>query len=195
MMLNDTYGDCTVAGVGHVIVAANADVDASDVVPTDDEIKTQYFALTGGQDSGCVEADVLKAWYTTGLFGGTNKIAGYVPCDKTLKEMHCSIAMYGASYVGVQLPESAQEQFGNGQPWTVVPGSPIEGGHCIIFVGYDQKYLYAVTWGGIVAVSYPWWHAYGDEAWAVIPQAFAEKGADAIGIDLKTLQADLHALR
>lgn len=194
MMLNDQLGDCTMAGVGHVIVASDAEVVENDAIPTDAQIRAQYFAFTGGQDAGCVEADVLREWYQHGLFGGENKIAGYVRCDRTTNEVHVAIALYGACYVGVQCPSSAQEQFEAGEPWVVVPGSPVEGGHCIVFVGYDAEYLYAVTWGGIAKVSYPWWSKYGDEAWAVIPQAFVEKGAGPL-VDLATLQADLNTLR
>jgi hypothetical protein len=193
MALNDSLGDCTVAGVVHIEVAANADVSEHDTIPTDDEIKTQYFAFTGGQDTGCVEADVLQAWYRNGLFGrDENKIGGYVRCDRSNNEVHNAIAQFGACYVGVQCPASAQEQFEAGEPWTVVPDSPIEGGHCIVFVGYDANYLYAVTWGGIAKVSYPWWTTYGDEAWAVIPQAFVEKGG--YHLDIASLRADLDSL-
>ena len=216
MFLNDEYGDCTIAGVGHVIVAANAEVSEHDAVPTDPEIQQQYFALTGGQDTGCVEADVLHTWYRVGLFtandGGIlhdveddltellehpkrmSKIAGYAPVGA--EDMVCiqkAIELFGHCYVGVQCPQSAQEQFAAHQPWTVVPGSPIEGGHRILYVGYDHEYLYAVTWGDLVAVTYDWHDAFCDEAWAVIPQAFVEKGAGPT-VDITQLQADLNAL-
>jgi hypothetical protein len=216
MMLNDTYGDCTIAGVGHIIVAANAEVDERDAVPDDAEIKAQYFALTGGEDTGCVEADVLHTWYRVGLFtakdGGVlhdieddlvelvrhpkrmSKIAGYAPVSaQNITDIHNAIDLFGHCYVGVQCPQSAQEQFQDGQPWTVVPGSPIIGGHCIVFVGYDSNYLYAVTWGSTAAVSYPWWANYGDESWVVIPQEFVEAGQSAT-VDIDALRADIDAL-
>jgi hypothetical protein len=201
MMLNDTYGDCTIAGAGHMIVAANALVNGSDPIPTDPEIQQEYFAETGGPDSGCVEADVLKNWYTRGLFQmntgnvcSTNKIAGYAPVNpQSIRDVQQAIAFYGGCYIGVQLPQSAQQQFGEDDQWTVVPGSPIEGGHCILYVAYDAHNLYAVTWGAVIAVAYPWHAAYCDEAWAVVPQAFVEAGHGPT-LDLKSLQSDISQL-
>src|SRR5664279_3119373 len=96
MMLNDTYGDCTVAGVGHAIQAFNVEVNEHDSVPTDHDIEATYFHLTGGSDSGCVEADVLQEWHRNGLFG--HKIAGYAPVEHgDLTGFHQAIAFYGAA--------------------------------------------------------------------------------------------------
>lgn len=187
---NDQYGDCTVAGAAHMVAGWNAEVHEADAVPSVTDVVDTYFELTTGEDSGLVEHTVLQEWYSTGLWG--NRIAGYAPVDpKDLTALHQAIAFYGAAYVGVQLPQSAQTQFGAGQPWAVEPGSPILGGHCIVFVGYDAKALYAVSWGAVVEVTYPWWATYGDEAWAVLPDEFVRAGHDAPGIDLVSLRADL----
>jgi hypothetical protein len=188
---NDQVGDCTLAGACHVIVAANAQVAMSDPVPADTEVIDQYYAITGGQDTGCVEADVLKLWHTKGLFGG-NKIAGYAPVNpRDVTAIKQAIAFYGAAYIGVALPQSAQQQFGAGQPWTVVPGSPILGGHCIVLVGYDTTYVQAVTWGAVVNVTWEWLGKYCDEAWAILTREIVEAGYDALHIDLTELRADL----
>lgn len=193
MMLNDTYGDCTVAGVGHVIVAANAQVNGCDPVPTDAQIKDAYFALTGGQDSGCVELNVLRTWSTDGLFG--NKIAGFAPvAAHKLLDVHSAVAYFGSTYIGVSLPNSAQRQFANGEPWAITPEDQIEGGHCVVIVGYDANYLYAVTWGNIVSITYPWFARYCDEAWAVIPQAYREAGKGPM-VDFDSLTRDINSLQ
>lgn len=190
MMDNDRLGCCTISGAGHVIVAANTEVGESDPIPSDPEIQSQYFAITGGADEGCVEADVLQLWHQSGLFGD-NRIAGYAPVNPAdLVGLHQAIAFYGSAYIGVALPQSAMDQFQAGQDWTVVPGSPIEGGHCIVLVGYNQQTVQAVTWGAVVNISYPWIARYMDEAWCVIPQAFAEAGRGP-SLDLAALQADL----
>lgn len=193
MLGNDTVGDCTIAGAGHLILAADAEVGEHDPAPDTPQAKAQYFAITGGQDTGCVEADVLKLWYRAGLFSPANRVAGYAPVDpRDVTAVHQAIDLYGAAYIGVQLPESAQQQFADGEPWTVDPDSPIEGGHCIVLVGYDQQYVQAVTWGAVVNVAYPWLAEFMEECWAVIPQAFVEAGHDAVDrLDLAALQADL----
>jgi hypothetical protein len=192
MMLNDTFGDCTVAGVGHAIEAWNAEAGTHDAIPSDPQIKQTYFDLTGGTDSGCVEANVLQTWHRDGLFGQT--IAGYAPVDTgNVERFQQAVAFYGGAYLGVACPQSAQEQFAAGQTWTVVPGSPIEGGHCILAVGYDHAAVQCVTWGGVANVSYPWLAKYMTETWAILSHEFVEAGKGP-RLDLAALQADLAAL-
>lgn len=192
MMDNDRLGCCTVSGVGHAIIAWNEEVSQADMVPTDDQVESTYFALTGGADAGCVEADVLRHWHTKGLFGHT--IAGYAPVEThDFVGLQQAIAFYGAAYLGVALPESAQEQFQSGAAWTVVPGSPIEGGHCILAVGYNHEYVQCVTWGGVVNVAYPWLAHYLTETWAIISHQFVKAGHGP-SLDLATLQADIKSI-
>ena len=187
---NDRLGCCTIAGVDHLIAAWNAELNETDPRPTDAEIQSTYFSITGGQDTGCVEADVLKLWQTKGLFG--NKIAAYAPVHpQNIIELHQAIAFYGGAYLGIACPASAQEQFQAGQPWTYVPGSPIEGGHCIDAVGFTSTSLICVTWGALVEVTYGFMAHFASEAWAVVSQELVEKGSDNFNLDLKTLQADL----
>lgn len=190
---NDQYGDCVMAGAAHALMAWNVEVKESDPIPAEQAVVDQYLALTGGQDSGLVIADTLQHWHTDGLFGG-NRIAGYAPVNvRSIPDIHMAIAFYGVCKVGIACPESAEEQFAAGKPWTPVPGSPILGGHDIELVAYDAHYLYAVTWGAVVAVSYPFAAAYADEGWAMIPQAFVEAGRGP-ALDLAALKADMGSL-
>jgi len=194
MLDNDTLGCCTISGAGHAIMAWDTEVARQDTPPDDAEVKSQYFAITGGADTGCVEANVLALWQGSGLFGD-NKIAGYAPVNvQRITDIQQAIAFYGCAYIGVALPASAQEQFSANQPWTVVPGSKILGGHCVVLVGYDDHYATAVTWGATVEVSYPWLAKYMDECWAVISQEFVEAGRGP-ALDLASLQADLQDMQ
>lgn len=187
---NDRLGCCTVAGVDHLIAAWNATYGQNDPRPTDAEIESTYFSLTGGADSGCVEADVLKTWKTDGLFG--NQIAAYVPVKpRSILEIHQSIAFYGGVYLGIACPASMQQQFAAGKPITYVPGSPIEGGHCIDGIGYTHDGILCVTWGQVVEVKYSFLAHYATEAWAILSHELVTKGGNQLGIDLKTLRADL----
>jgi hypothetical protein len=187
-------GDCVVAGAVHTIMASNVEVQRLDAVPTSDQAVEQYFSLTGGADTGLNESQVLSTWRSRGLFGG-NRISAYCPVETDqLGHVHSAVSLYGMCFLGVQVPESAQEQFANGEPWTVVPNSPIMGGHCIVVVGYDPHYLYAVSWGAVVPITYPWWSAYVDEAYAIITEEVAEAGDGPTGLNLAALQADLDAI-
>ena len=72
------------------------------------------------------------------------------------------------------------------------PSGPVIGGHCIPIIAYDSTYLYAITWGSVVAISYPAWAFMAQEAWAVISGELA--AGDGHGINLAALQADLSKL-
>ena len=37
----------------------------------------------------------------------------------------------------------------------------------MLLAGYDADWLYAVSWGAVRRMSWGFWHAYADEAWAL----------------------------
>ncbi len=188
---NDKFGDCTIAGVAHLITAWNRLFGQRDVVPTELEIDNVYFKLTGGKDTGLVEANVLSTWQKIGLFG--QKIAGYAPVKKTdMTAVKQAIAFYGGCYLGIECPESAQQQFEEGRPWTYIPGSPVEGGHCIVALGFTRAGdLECATWGGIVLVTPGFLKRFLEEAWVILPHQLVEAKKDSLGLELAELQADL----
>jgi hypothetical protein len=200
---NDTLGDCTIAGADHVIAAENALLDTSDPRPSLTILEAQYNVLSPN-NQGCVIATVLQTWRSSGLFQmptGTNTIGQYAPFDqRSTSEFRQVIAFLGTAYLGIACPESAQQQFAKqlktGQlvPWTVVPGSPVEGGHCIVAVGYTTDGPLCVTWGGIVLVTWDFVKKYCDEGWALISQALDQTGTDTLGLDLAQLDTDLDSL-
>ena len=188
---NDRIGCCTISGVAHLLEAWDVEVDEHDAIPSEPVIEAEYFKLTGGEDAGLNEADVLKTWQVDGLFG--EKIAAYAPVNpRHLLELHQAVAFYGGCYLGIECPQSAQEQFGAGEPWTYVEGSPIEGGHCVVALGYGPNGgLHCATWGGIAVLEASFLAHFLDESWVILPHQMIEARKDALGIDLATLQADL----
>jgi hypothetical protein len=200
---NDTLGDCTIAGADHVIAAENALLGTSDARPALSVLEAQYNVLSPN-DQGCVIATVLQTWRSQGLFqmpSGPNKITQYAPFNQRSKtEFLQVIAFTGNAYIGIACPQSAQQQFAKqvqtGQlvPWTVVKGSPIAGGHCIVAVGYTTEGLLCVSWGGVVLVTWAFITKYCDEGWALLTEELAEKGGDTLGLDTAQLDADLDAL-
>ena len=187
---NDRLGDCTYAGVDHLNRAWNTLTGESDRLPTETQIEAAYFKETGGEDTGCVEADVLKRWHTQGLFG--EKIAGYAPVNpRDLLQLHQAVAFYGGCYLGIECPSSAQEQFARNEPWTY-EGSEVEGGHCVVALGYGPNGgLHCATWGGIAVLEASFLAHYLDEAWCILPNQMVEANGDALGLNLAALQADL----
>jgi hypothetical protein len=190
---NDKYGDCTMAAAAHLIQSWNAETGEPLPVPSEDQVVAQYLKLSGGQDSGLVESQVLKHWMAAGLW--RHRIVGYAPVNvHSLDLLKQAIAFFGGVYVGIQVPANAQDQFRAGHPWTLDPGwqqQPIEGGHAVPLLGYDDQYLYAITWGAVQPMAWDWWSTYGDEAWAILSAEFSRAGR-VNGIDVATLQADLN---
>lgn len=194
---NDEWGDCTIAGVAHLLAAWDTLVDSTKIpVPTSAKVVALYEKLTGSKTApgpGLNEATLLSQWRSKGLFG--NKIDAYVPVDyKNIVELQQAIAFYGAAYLGIACPESAQQQFQENQPWTYVPGSPVEGGHCIVALGYTQTAVLCATWGGIAEVTYPFLSHFLDEAYAIISEEYVEAKKTPM-LDLAVLQQDLDNLQ
>lgn len=188
---NDIEGDCTIAGVDHLLRGWNAQYPLEQVVPpSEEEIGRTYRTLSGGEDTGLVEASVLRTWMLDGLFG--TKIAGYAPIDpRNLLTIHQSIAFYGGAYLGILCPRSAQLQFAKGEPWTYC-GEETRDGHCVVALGYDRHGdLIVATWGGLATLTAGFLAHYLEEAWCVLgPQVVAAK-EDTLGLDLDALKADL----
>lgn len=194
MFLNDQLGCCVMACAAHLDMAWNLDVKESDAIPTDPELRKEYFALTGGRDSGLPESTTLNHWFRKGLFG--YKIGAYAPVPHTdINAIKQSIAFYGGCFLGVQLPASAQQQFvpGGKSIWSVVPGSPIEGGHAIAAVGYDANGIYIISWGQVVLCTYEWIAKYLDESYAALSNQFIQAGKGPL-LDLVSLKADIRKL-
>jgi hypothetical protein len=192
-------GDCTVAGYAHADEALTwdeAEHEAKHSVSGNETVE-EYFELTGGVDSGLACGGVLMKGYNTGLFGAKN--LGFGELAGTIKSINFGlldqvIASFGVAYIGINCPESAETQYDNNEWWTVVPGSPIAGGHCIILVGYvtinGQKLYVAVTWGQFVFITEAFLRQYMDEAWAVLMPAIAERG-EFDKVNVAELQSDL----
>lgn len=195
MLGNDKYGDCTFAGAYHAKMAV-AQIDGiKEKLLSDQEIIDAYLKYTNGADQGAVEADLLSHWESEGLFG--SKIAAYAPTDhKDFDEIKSVVNAFGFCYIGVLVPSPCMQQFKNNEPWALT-GTPadqkIEGGHCVIIVGYDEKYFYVVTWGEIQAVTKQWFQCYLEETWAIITPEAVEAGR-VRDFRLSDLQEDIKKL-
>jgi hypothetical protein len=75
------------------------------------------------------------------------------------------------------------------------PGS--WGGHCVPAVAYfSDETITCVTWGGLQNMTWKFWDAYCDEAYAVIsPEWCSKNSCNPNGVNIKQLMADLSALK
>lgn len=210
MMANDRLGDCTCAAAGHMVQAWTAVANPPAVVMTDEQVVTTYSAFTGytpgmpETDRGGVELSILSNWRNLGLAGIGHKISAFAKVNvHSQREVQQCIALFGGVYVGIALPLSAQEQTGKlwdsppffhlGHPASSAPGS--WGGHAVPILAYDAKTLTCVTWGALQKMSWEFFNAYCDEAYAIVtPDFIAADGKSPSGFNLDALQADLAAI-
>jgi hypothetical protein len=208
MMVNDQIGDCTCAAAGHLLMEWTANAGKKMFTPTDKQIIAAYSAITGynpatgANDNGAVEIDVLNYWRQSGIAG--HKIGAYVALEPA-NHIHVmdSVYVFEGCYIGLQLPISAQAQVQNHQPWSVPPGGPAGdgkpgswGGHAIPVVAYDARGVTVVTWGALQAMTWTFWEAYCEEAYAILSNDYLDGKKQAPqGFSLQQLQADLTDLK
>ena len=208
MMDNDQLGDCTCAAAGHLIMEWTVNAKGKMVTPTDKQIVAAYSAITGynpttgANDNGAVEVDVLNYWRQSGIAG--HKIGAYMALEPA-NHSHImeSVYIFGGCYIGVQLPISAQAQTQNHQTWSVPPGGTTGdgkpgswGGHAIPVMAYDSRGVTVVTWGALQVMTWSFWEAYCDEAYAILSTDYLSgKKTTPQGFNMEQLQADLADLK
>jgi hypothetical protein len=183
---NDTYGDCTIAGVAHAITTYSGLVGKKKIMGTP-AVEKLYFHLTGGIDSGLNELDVLNYWRKSSIDG--DKIMAYATIDpKNHTHVQQAIQLFGGVYLGFQVQKNAIADFDARKAWT--PGPLTKDGHAVYAVAYDAKGVTVLTWGNTQQGTWAWWDECVDEAYALLPPE-AKNAGFAPGFDLAQLQADL----
>ena len=171
-------------GVGCCVVAAMLNKRQNDSaasgnikIATDADCLGIYMAKGGyvpGDDStdrGLNLLDFMTTWRDVGYTladGSISKIGGFVSISlDDPDERKMALHLSGSVISGVMLPESAEDQFQAGEPYTVVKGSPIAGGHCILHVAYDENDQLE-NWQRLKQPATPAWTAkYLDECYGV----------------------------
>lgn len=194
---NDRYGDCVWAMIGHAIQIQSLLGLRSEVDVTVDALLKGYTDVTGfdpadpSTDQGTNVQDALNYWRTTGIArpdGTVDQILAFAEVDHTDRALVADcVGLFGPGMKGVNLPQSAEDQFGAGQPWTVVAGSPIVGGHAVLTAAYtmpspSELDTDEVTWGQAQKVTDAWNAEYVEEQYFVITRDwFSANGVDPNG--------------
>jgi hypothetical protein len=201
MMLNNSLGDCTIAGVGHAVQVWTTNTGGTVTVP-DPTIEKYYEQWDGyvpgnpSTDQGGVELDVLTNWQKQG-FDGHTLLAFADPKPANLVEVRQSIALFGGVYIGLSLPLTAQTQ----DVWDVVKGGGANakkgswGGHCVFVAKYDGASFTCITWGQLKTMTLAFWKKYVDEAHALLGQNWINTKGSPAGFDLAQLKTDLAAIK
>lgn len=213
---NDEYGDCVIADCAHAEMLRTANVGTI-WIPTQLDVLALYAYFQGytgdmraidaidqylmTHDNGCNELDVITYLTKIGWLG--RKLDGSANLDPTqLDQLKWAVCIFGASRLGLNLPDSAQSQFEAGQPWDYQPGAILDGGHDVPVVKYDGQYFYVVTWGKLQPVTEAFLTAKYPDGTPYLEEAHAELAFDWVNaagtcpanLDLTKLVADLTAI-
>lgn len=220
MYLNDQWGDCVFADIGHGIEATTQYGQGAAVMVTDADIEAAYSAVTGFDpnagppganptDQGTVMQDAMDYWRKTGI--GGHQIVAFAEVNVTdLDEVADCIYLFGGIHLGINFPASAMEQFDAGQPWDVVADDGgNEGGHAIL-TAYRRVQAAAVlrdaagamvgfrvvTWGQEQVMTLAFFQRYAEEAWVAVDQAWVDAAGHTPvpGVDLVAWGADFEAV-
>jgi hypothetical protein len=202
MLGNDNYGDCVYAADGHITVQQTFFGQGAAYVVSEQQALGAYSQMTGfdPSDPNTDQGDTLQnglGYQMKYGFGG-HKIAAFAQLDiNNMNDIKNAVAEFGAVDLALNFPAFAMDQFNQGKPWDVSStNTQIEGGHCVLLVGYSDAYLYVATWGGIQKVTYAFFKKYFVEAWALISEDWinAASGKDPEGVNKYDFGAQFAAL-
>ena len=198
---NSELGDCTCAAIGHMLQAAAANTGRPPPPITDADVVALYRQAGGYDparpetDQGAQMIDVLRLMRDGGLAG--RKIGAFAALDPASRvQVEAAVNLFGAAYVGVDLPIAAQTQ----TVWDVSPAGRYDasyqpgswGGHAMALLGYDRTHVTFVTWAAVKVATVEWFMTYCGEAWAVIdPLWIGDAGLAPSGFNAELLAADL----
>jgi hypothetical protein len=214
MLGNDAVGDCnavTWANTRRLVTATLA----TEYYPTQAQVWEFYqtqnpnFDPNGTKDTNGPGSSAdqgmdiqtgLEYLQSTGGPDGVKAVA-FAKVDLTqIAEVKAALAIFGALWLGIQVLDANQQEFGDGQPWTDVSGSAIEGGHAILGGGYTAEDIMFVTWAKETEFAMSFWNGVVqgtplvEEAWVAIwPEHLGTKGFEQ-GVDQVQLAADYLAL-
>ncbi len=172
---------------------------------TDSDVLDDYGAVTGfkpddpSTDNGTDMTAAAKYRQKTGIkdaAGTRHKIDAYVALRVgNIDELALATYLTSAIGLGVQMPGSAEDQFNAMEPWSVVHGSHIEGGHYVPCFGRNKSGNFlVVTWGRLHAVEPAFLAAYMDEGIAYISLEALEHKLTPDGFDANGLRSALPQL-
>jgi len=204
MLGNDNAGDCVFAGAAHETMLWRK--EAHLYYHFDDKgVLGDYSALTGfnpadpNTDNGADMQQAAEYRRTTGIvdsLGWRHRVVAYMSLQVgNLSELYTAMYLFDSVGVGIRFPSSAMDQFNAGQPWSVVPGSPIEGGHYIPAVGRQGGMIQTVTWGKLQLMTPEFYTAMCDEVIVYLTVENLLAGNTPEGFSLPTLLADLASLK
>jgi len=203
---NDIYSNCVWAGAAHETMVWRALAGFVPPLYTNTVVLWDYAAATGFDpkkpetDNGTdlqQAAAYRRKTGTADASGLRHKIDIYAALRVgDVDEIALATHLFGTVGIGVDLPNSAMDQFNRVEPWSVVSGSTSIGGHYFNVCGRNSlgNYL-VVTWGRLHAVEPSWLAKFMDEGLMYSTfESLNSKNLSPDGFDYQTLMKDLKAI-
>jgi hypothetical protein len=206
MLANDRVGDCAIAGPMHQQMVWDA--ESQTPVSFSDATALQVYSEITGYDPTQTAADgsnptdqgtdiqqMAAYWQKTGMLddaGKRHQIVAYLdltPGD--LRELWTATWLFQTVTLGFALPDSAQQQFANGEPWDIVRGASIEGGHCVPCMGRKTGLNLGVTWDALQPFTDRWFEKYNNQGIVALSEEMLVNAKSIDGVDDQLLRADL----
>jgi hypothetical protein len=205
MMLNDRLGDCTCAAVYHAIQIWSVNGQKTEITESDNCVLSLYEQACGynpadpSTDQGGVEQHVLQFLLNNGApmdNGSQHKILAFYEIDpRHIHDVKQAIYECGLVYIGFEVPQSLMK----GEVpalWETQIDQPIIGGHAVILTGYDDQGFDVISWGKKYKMSYEFFSAYTDEAYAIVdPEWIQQTGTTPCGLTASQLEQLMQSLR
>lgn len=214
-MLNNSLGCCTCASVYHAFQVWSANANPPIDTEPDSDVELLYekscgydpdAGLINGEnptDQGGVEQEVLTYLLNDGAPVGADgsavrKISAFVEVDpRNTDDVKWTIVDFGVAYIGMRIPAYIMATTPPAV-WDVDASADnsIIGGHAVIVVGYDANGLKFVSWGQLFTMTWAFWAANVDEAYAIADAEWiAASGIAPCGQTLAQLEALMVALK
>jgi hypothetical protein len=204
MLGNDEAGDCVWAGAAHENIVLGAEGGHHPTFSTENILK-DYSAVTGyvvgdeSTDKGTEVRAAMKYRKAKGIHdasGHRHHIGAYLRLKpKDLGELYRAVYTFGVVGIGIEFPESAMNQFNEGNTWRVSNGSPIVGGHYVPVVARRDGQPVCVTGGKTQPMTEAFFETYCDEAWCYVSSSALKDGKTPDGLDKTELLAALKSIK
>ena len=210
MYLNDTYGDCVVAGAEHETRLYVAEGTGSDTVVFDDNATVANYTLLGNfnpndpvnSDQGCDMLTAASLRITQGIIdasGNRHKLGIALQLQPgNWEQLLYAIRYFDGVGLGILVTPQMQDAFNNSQPWDLPQFNPnnVEGGHYVTAVCRKNGLPNVITWGGLQPLTRDLYTApqFSTVTLAYASQEKLRNGTDLEGLSWSDMRADLPKL-
>lgn len=204
MLANDRYGCCVFSGAAHEHMLWMTEGIKPFCGFSDESVLKAYSEVTGFDpkepwtDMGTDLREALKYRRSTGVpdaEGTRHKLLAFLVLDQAnFAHVAAALWLFGAVPIGIEVTDTAMEQFHAGLPWDPGGYDKTLGLHYVPLVAVRKGYLVCVTWGKLQAMTPRFLARRCDQAWAVLSDELLIEGRSPEGFDLEQLKKDLLAV-